>query len=86
MPKVRLLFFLPALQWSGLNRITHICATGFRGLRSSLITFQIFVRLLHLIAQSVAELFNLTSGVRVRIKASRADDVSRGSLAGLEIR
>jgi hypothetical protein len=36
-------------------------------------------------AQNVAELFNLTSGIRVRVGASRAKDVSRGSLAGLEI-
>jgi hypothetical protein len=71
------------------NRIT---ATGtymhhrFCGLCSSLMTFQIFVRLLRLIAHNVAELFNLTSGIRVRVGASCAKDVSRGSLAGVEIR
>ncbi len=71
-----------------LNRVT---ATGaymrhrLFGLHSSLITFWIFVRLLRLIAQNVAELFNLTSSARVRVGASCADDVSRGSLAGLEI-
>ncbi len=63
----------------------HICATGFFGLHSSLITFQIFVRLLRLIAQNVAELFILTGGVRVRVRASWAKDVSRGFLMGLEI-
>ncbi len=65
--------------------MAYICATDFRGLRSSLITFQIFVRLLRLITQNIAELLNLTSGVRVRVGASCAKDVSRGSLAGLEI-
>ncbi len=63
----------------------HICATGFCRLCSSLITFRIFARLLRLIAQNVAELFNLTSGVRVGVGASHAKDVSRGSLAGLKI-
>ncbi len=47
--------------------------------------FLIFVRLLRLIAQNVARLFNLTSGIRVGVGASRAKDVSRGSPAGLEI-
>ncbi len=47
--------------------------------------FSIFVNLLRLIAQNVANVFNLTSGVRVRVVACRAKDVSRGSLAGLEI-
>ncbi len=60
------------------------CATGFLGLRSSLLTFQIFVRLLCLIVQNVAEISNLTSGVRVRARASHAEDVSGGSLMGLE--
>ncbi len=63
----------------------RICATGFLGLCSSLITCQIFVRLLCLIAQNVAELFNLTSGVKVSVGASRAEDVSRGSQEGLDI-
>jgi hypothetical protein len=62
-----------------------IWPTGFLGLRSSLITFQIFVCLLCLIAQNVAELFNLDSGIRVRVRDSRAKDVSRGSMMGLEI-
>ncbi len=50
-----------------------------------LITFQIFVRLLHLIAQNVAELSNFNSGIRVRVRGSRAKDVSRGSVTGLKI-
>jgi hypothetical protein len=33
-----------------------------------------------MIAQNVAEHFNLNSGVRVRVRGSRAEDVSRGSL------
>jgi hypothetical protein len=37
------------------------------------------------IAQNVAELFNLNSGVRVRVRGSHAEDMSRGSMAGLEI-
>ncbi len=64
--------------------MAHICATGFLGIRSSLITFQIFVRLLCLIAQNVAELFNLNINVRVGVRARFAKDVSRGSLTGLE--
>jgi hypothetical protein len=48
-------------------------------------TFQIFVRLLRLIAQNVANVFNLTSGIRVMVVASCTKHVSRGSLAGLEI-
>ncbi len=56
------------------NRITatgaYIVATGFLGLRSSLITLRFFVRLPRLIAKNVAKLFNLTSGIKVRVKAS----------------
>jgi hypothetical protein len=59
--------------------------TGFLGLCSSLITFQIFVYLLRLIAQNVAELFNLNSAVRVEVRSSRTKDVSKGSVSGLEI-
>jgi hypothetical protein len=47
--------------------------------------FSIFFRLLCLIAQNVAELFNLNSGVRVRVRASCTKDVSRGYLVGLKI-
>jgi hypothetical protein len=36
-------------------------------------------------SSNVAELFNLTNGVRVRVGASHAEDVSRGSLADLDI-
>jgi hypothetical protein len=36
-------------------------------------------------SSNVAELFNLNSGVRVRVRGSAAVDVSRGSLTGLEI-
>ncbi len=47
--------------------------------------FWIFVRLLRLIAQNVAELFNLNSGIMVRVRGSHAEDVSRGSMMGLGI-
>ncbi len=50
-----------------------------------LITFQMFVCLLRLIAQNVAELSNFISGYRFRVRGSRAKDVSRGSVTGLEI-
>jgi hypothetical protein len=59
--------------------------TGFLGLCSSLITFRIFVCLLGLIAQNVAQLFNLNSSIRVRVRGSRTKDVSRGSVMGLDI-
>jgi hypothetical protein len=62
-----------------------IWPTGFLGLCLSLITFQFFVRLLRLIAQNVANVFNWNSGVRVRVRGCCAKDVSRGSLVGLEI-
>ncbi len=42
--------------------------------------------MLRLIAKNVANVFNLTSGVKVRVGASSAEDVSRGPLAGLKIR
>jgi hypothetical protein len=72
-----------------INRIT---ATGaymrhrFSRASFKLNNFQIFVHLLRLIAQNVANVFNLTSGIRVRVRACWAKDVSRGSPAGLEIR
>jgi hypothetical protein len=44
-----------------------------------------FVRLLRLIGQNVAKLFNLNSEVRVRVRGSHTEDVSRGSLTGIEI-
>jgi hypothetical protein len=47
--------------------------------------FSNFVRLLRLIAQNVAKFFNLNSGVRVRVRGSRDEDVSRGSVTGLGI-
>jgi hypothetical protein len=47
--------------------------------------FSIFVCLLRLIAQNVAELFNLNSGDRVRVGGSRAKDMSRGSVTGFKI-
>jgi hypothetical protein len=71
--------------FNSLTAIGHLWPTGFLGLCSSLITFQIFVRLLRLIAQNVAELFNLNSGIRVRIRDSRAEDVSRGFVTGPKI-
>jgi hypothetical protein len=48
-------------------------------------TFQFFVHLLCLINQNLAELFNLNSGIRIRVRGSRAKDMSRGSVMGLEI-
>jgi hypothetical protein len=63
-----------------------MCTTGFLGLRLSLMASQICVRLLRLIAQNVAKGFNLTSGARVGVRASRAVDMSRGSPTGLDIR
>jgi hypothetical protein len=48
--------------------------------------FAIFVCLLRFIVQNVAELFNLTSGIRVSFMTCRDKDVSRGSLAGLDVR
>ncbi len=47
--------------------------------------FSNFVRLLCLTAQNVAKFFNLNSGVRVRVRGSCAEDVSRGSVTGLGI-
>jgi hypothetical protein len=70
------------------NRIT---ATGaymhHRFLRASFklnnfVNFCLFATF-HRSKCTIAELFNLASGVRVRVGASRAKDVSRGSLAGL---
>ncbi len=55
----------------------HICATGFRGLRSSLITLRFFVHLLRLIAKNVANVFNVTSGIRVSVVTCHAKDVRR---------
>ncbi len=63
----------------------HICATGFLGLCSMLISLRIFVRLLCLKTQNAAEILNLTSGVRVRVRDSQVEDMSRGPLMGLEI-
>ncbi len=40
--------------------------------------FSNFFRRLPLIAQNVAELFNSNSGVSVRVRFSRIDDMSRG--------
>jgi hypothetical protein len=70
---------------NGLTAIGPYMAHRFLGLCSNFITFGIFVRLLRLIAQNVAELFNLNISIGVRVRASRAEDVRRGSLAGLEI-
>ncbi len=65
-------------------------ATSFSPARTDLavkllITLQIFVRLLRLIDQNVANVFNLTSSVRVSIVTCCTKDVSTGSPAGLEI-
>jgi hypothetical protein len=72
---------------AGLNSLTTIgpyMAHRFSWALFKLNNFRIFVCLLRMIAQNVAELFNLNSGVRVRVRASRAKDVSRGFLMGLE--
>ncbi len=85
---LELLDLLGQLRKVLVNRIT---ATGaymhHRFLRASfkLNNVSNFVRLLCLKAQNVAKLFNFTSGVRVRVWASRAEDKSRGSLVGLKI-
>jgi hypothetical protein len=63
----------------------HTWPTGFLGLPSSLITFRIFVCLLCSIAQNVAELFNLNSGIRVRVRGSHAKGVSKRSMMGHRI-
>jgi hypothetical protein len=68
-----------------LTAIGPYMAHRFSWASFKLNNFSIFVRLLRLIAQNVAELFNLNSGIKVRVRASRTKDVSRGSLTGLEI-
>jgi hypothetical protein len=50
-----------------------------------LYNIRIFVRLQCLIAGNVADVFNLTSGARVRVKASHVEDMTRGSLTCLDI-
>ncbi len=66
--------------------MAHICAIIFNKLHDRLMTFLIFVRRQRLIvAQNVAELFNLNSGVRVSVRGSRAKVMSRGSILGYEI-
>jgi hypothetical protein len=65
----------------GLNRLTAMVAylrPLFFELRTSLITFRIFVRCQRLIARKLAELFSFLA------VACHIDDVSRGSLSGLK--
>ncbi len=50
-----------------------------------LLSLQIFVSLLSLIAQNVANGLNLTNGTRVGDGAGRTEDMIRGSLMGLDI-
>ncbi len=63
--------------------MAHICTINFNKLCGRLITFQIFVHWQCLIAQNVAELFNLNRGIWVSVKGSRAKDMSRGSILGM---
>jgi hypothetical protein len=58
----------------------------FFELRTSLITFPIFVRCQRLIARNVADDFLLFSFADTFNEACRVDDVSRGSLSVYEIR
>ena len=58
----------------------------FFELRTSLITFRIFVRCQRLIARNVADGFLLFLLLTRFNEARRIDDVSRGSLSGYEIR
>ncbi len=86
--QVRDLLGKSSLWVTGKGRVP---GTGFMGLglsvpnSLSLITFQIFVHLLHLIAQNVAELFILNSSVRDGVRGRGTEDVSRGSVTGLKI-
>ena len=56
----------------------------FFELRTSLITFRIFVHCQRLIARNVAELFSFLAVIRDLNEARHIDDVSRGSLSGYE--
>ncbi len=58
----------------------------FFELRTSLITFRIFVRCQRLIARKLAELFSFLAVICDLNEACRIDDVSRGSISGYEIR
>ena len=64
---------------------TVLLWTTFFELRTSLITFQIFVRCQRLIARNVRELFSFNRGVSHLNEARRINDVSRGSLSYYEI-
>ena len=71
-----------------LNRLTAMVAylrPLFFELRTSLITFRIFVRCQRLIARKLAELFSFLAVIRDLNEACRIDDVSRGSLSGYGI-
>ncbi len=70
-----------------LNRLTAMVAylrPLFFELRTSLITFRIFVRCQCLIARKLAELFSFLAVIRDLNEACHIDDVSRGSLSGYE--
>jgi hypothetical protein len=53
-------------------------------LRTSLITFRIFVCCQRLIARKLAELFSFLAVIRGLNEARHINDVSRGSLSGLK--
>jgi hypothetical protein len=69
------------------NRLTAMVAylgALFFELRTSLISFRIFVRCQRLIARNVADGFLLFSLATRFNEACRIDDVSRGSISGLK--
>jgi len=74
-----------------LQRFNSLTITGayichrFSWASLELNDFSNFYPLLCFTGQNVAKGFNLTSGARVRIRASCAEDMSGGSLMGLDI-
>ncbi len=85
---LRILVGLCNLQFLQVNRITANGAyMRHRFLRASfkLNDFLNFRPFATLNSSNVANVFNLTSYVRVRVRASCAKDVSRGSLVSLKI-
>ncbi len=76
---------MPSITINSLTAIGPYMAHRFSWASFKLNKFLNFFRLLRLIAQNVANVFNLNIGVRVRVRDCRAKEVSRGSLTGLEI-
>jgi hypothetical protein len=66
--------------------VTYLYVTTFFELRTSSISFRLFVRCQHLIARNVADGFLLISLADTFIRSSSHDVVSRGFLSGYEIR